>query len=187
MADQSLHQPGHAGGAHAAHHVHVIPLKVYIGVWLALMFLTALTVAVSFVHIGFLNVPIALSIAMIKATLVALIFMHLYYDEKFNLIVLLSGLVFVAIFFAFTLIDPLTRGEVNADEGYFLVPEMPRAGVDVQPLAADGLTTGGHGEEDTHGAAGAMIDTHQPGAEPAAVGGDASVPAEELSGEPAHP
>jgi len=46
------------------------------------MALTVVTVAAAQVNLGSLNVPIALAIASVKAALVALIFMHLLWDEK---------------------------------------------------------------------------------------------------------
>ena len=107
-------------------HNHVIPIKVYLGVWAALTALTVLTVAASFVHLGFISVMVALGIATIKATLVALFFMHLLYDEKFNLVVLVAGLLFVAVFFAFTLIDPLTRGTIDPITAREIKPTMER-------------------------------------------------------------
>jgi cytochrome c oxidase subunit 4 len=107
-------------------HAHILPLKVYFGVFAALIAGTALTVAAATVHLGPLNVPIMLAIAVVKASLVALIFMHLLYDEKFNLLVLLFGLVFVTIFFAFTLADTTTRGSVDPREGRFIAAEMDR-------------------------------------------------------------
>src|SRR5687768_14689549 len=97
-------------------HGHVLPLKVYIGVWGALMCLTVITVAVAQVDLGPLNVPLALAIASVKAALVALIFMHLLWDEKFNLVVLASSLLFALVFLGFTIYDPLTRGESNIEE-----------------------------------------------------------------------
>ena len=64
---------------------HVLPLKVYLGVAAALLFLTVVTVAVSVVDFGHLvgmpalNLIVALAIATLKASLVAAIFMHLWF------------------------------------------------------------------------------------------------------------
>ena len=74
----------------------------------ALMFLTALTVACARIDLGALNLVIALAIASIKAALVALFFMHLIYDDKFNIAILAAGLIFVGIFCALTVTDMLT-------------------------------------------------------------------------------
>ena len=68
---------------HATHKgAHIVPLRVYLGIGAALMVMTAVTVGVSFIHLGGWNVVVALTIASIKATLVALVFMHLLYDKK---------------------------------------------------------------------------------------------------------
>lgn len=91
---------------------HVTPLKVYLGVGLALFCLTALTVKISFIHLGGWNVVIALLIASIKASLVALFFMHLLYDRKIYGIVFSMGLVILSIFIALTMFDTLRRGEI---------------------------------------------------------------------------
>ena len=55
---------------------HVVPLKIYFLIFFALMLGTILTVAVAFFDMGFLNTPIALIIALVKASLVILYFMH---------------------------------------------------------------------------------------------------------------
>lgn len=47
-----------------------------------LLVLTAVTVGVSYVHLGFLNIPIALAIASTKVTFVLLFFMHLKYEGR---------------------------------------------------------------------------------------------------------
>lgn len=122
-----------ASEAHAPHGHHVTSVATYIKVWGALMVLTVLTVAVTYVDLGPLNMVLAMGIATIKAALVALIFMHLWHDERFNLVVLGGSLLFVAIFMAFTLIDPLTRGAVNREETEMLAPQMDRPGAAVSP------------------------------------------------------
>jgi cytochrome c oxidase subunit 4 len=84
---------------------HVMPLPVLLGVFAALMVLTFLTVAATWVDLGWFNLPIAMAIATVKATLVALYFMHLRYDAPFNGLALLVALVFVALFILITLLD----------------------------------------------------------------------------------
>jgi cytochrome c oxidase subunit 4 len=78
----------------------------------SLLVLTIVTVAVAFVHIPFpYNIIVALAIAVVKAWIVATYFMNLKWDEKFNAILLIAGIVFVLIFFGITMLDTLTRGE----------------------------------------------------------------------------
>jgi cytochrome c oxidase subunit 4 len=91
---------------------HVTPLKVYLTVGIALLILTAMTVRISFIHLGGWNVVVALLIASTKGALVALFFMHLYYDKKMYAIVFSMGLLFLSIFLALTLFDTLSRGDI---------------------------------------------------------------------------
>lgn len=91
---------------------HVTSLKVYLTVGVTLLILTAITVRVSFIHLGGWNVVVALLIASTKGALVALFFMHLYYDKKMYAIVFSMGLVFLSIFLALTMFDTLRRGDI---------------------------------------------------------------------------
>ena len=85
--------------------VHVVPLRVLAAVFVALLLLTALTVAVAGVDLGNLNLYAALAIAGLKATLVVLYFMHLRYDRPFLLVVFLGCLGFVVLFISLVLTD----------------------------------------------------------------------------------
>ena len=84
-------------------------LRAYFLVFGALMGLTALTVWAAFQHLGIWNTPVALAIAMTKATLVALIFMHLLYSPRRTAIVFASSVLWLIILFAITLSDYLSR------------------------------------------------------------------------------
>ena len=91
---------------------HVIPLKVYLAVAAVLMVLTAVTVGVSFIHLGGWNAIVAVGIASIKALLVAFIFMHLWYDKKIYLVIFSVALLFLTVFIALTMFDTLRRGDI---------------------------------------------------------------------------
>lgn len=92
--------------AHDEHEIaHIMPLPVLLGVFATLMALTFLTVAATWVNLGWFNLPIAMGIATVKATLVALYFMHLRYDQPINGLAFLTALVFVAVFILITLLD----------------------------------------------------------------------------------
>lgn len=111
----STHATHAASHGHGHDHVpHVLPLKTYIMTWGALMVLTVITVAVSYVDFGSFNLVVALAVAATKASIVALVFMHLWFDSKFNGIIFVSSLVFLAIFIAFTMFDTESRGVNNA-------------------------------------------------------------------------
>jgi cytochrome c oxidase subunit 4 len=90
---------------------HIVSLKVYATIFLALMVGTALTVWAGLQDFpGKLNVIIALTIAVIKATLVVLYFMHVRYSSKLIWVIVTSALFWMVILFAFTFSDYLTRG-----------------------------------------------------------------------------
>ncbi len=89
---------------------HVLPLRIYFGVFLALLVLTGTTVAVAFVDLGPLNNVVALGIATFKAMLVILYFMHVRYATRLTGIVLVSGFFWLAIMVGLTLSDYVTRG-----------------------------------------------------------------------------
>lgn len=85
--------------------VHVVPPRVLVAVWAALLVLTAVTVGVTYVDLGPFNLWLALGIATCKAALVALYFMHLRYDHPFNAVVFVGALFFVMLFIALALLD----------------------------------------------------------------------------------
>jgi cytochrome c oxidase subunit 4 len=103
-------------------HAHISPAKFYVFILLILMTLTLLTVGVSYVHLGKLNLIVAIVIASIKASLVVLFFMHLKYDNKFNALVLIISLLFIGVFFAYTLNDTDHRAEVDLESGAKVLP-----------------------------------------------------------------
>jgi len=84
---------------------HVLPMKVYINVFVILLFLTALTVIVAQFDFGSLNAFIAIAVATVKATLVAMYFMHLKYDDKTNAICLVAGFFFLIVMYGFIALD----------------------------------------------------------------------------------
>ena len=84
---------------------HLVPMSVLIWTAIALLFLTVVTVAARYVDLGQFNVPLALGIAVLKATLVALFFMHLRWDKPFNQLVFISCITFVVLLIALTVLD----------------------------------------------------------------------------------
>jgi cytochrome c oxidase subunit 4 len=107
--------------------------KTYSAVLAALLALTVVTVAAAGVHFGSpsVNVIVALVIASVKASLVALFFMHLLYDNRVNAIIFLTGVVMLAIFLIFTLLDVEARDTVRP-----VRPLQPAAQAASQPAAA---------------------------------------------------
>lgn len=84
---------------------HIVGYGPLFGTAFALIILTVLTVAVHAVDAGELNMPIALSIAGFKATLVCLYFMHLRWDRPFNALMLVGSIVFAVLLMVFVLMD----------------------------------------------------------------------------------
>ena len=89
---------------------HVVPRKVYYAVFVALLVLTAITTAVAFVDLGPWNTVVALGIAFLKATLVALFFMHVKYSPRLTQVVVAGGIFWLAILIVLTLSDFVSRG-----------------------------------------------------------------------------
>lgn len=89
---------------------HIIPLKTLLSTTLALVVLTIATVGMFYVPIPApFDVVVALLLASFKATLVGMFFMGLYYDEKFNTVVLVFSFLFFFIFIGITLLDTMFR------------------------------------------------------------------------------
>ena len=91
-------------------HEHVVPPRVYLVIFATLLALTATTTAVAFVDLGPLSTVIMLTIAVTKATLVILYFMHVRYSSRLTWIVVSTGFVWLMILIAFTMSDETTRG-----------------------------------------------------------------------------
>ena len=113
-----------------AHHGigHVVPLKILFGVFAALTVLTLLTVAASTVNFGEFNLVIALLIAVIKASLVVLFFMHLIWDKPVNAIVFIGCLIFVGLFISLSLMDTVQNHDSTLNEQAKGVPHIPLKG-----------------------------------------------------------
>ena len=86
---------------------HVVDVKILAGVFGALIVLTAVTVAATYVDLGAGNLWAAIGIAAVKATLVAMYFMHLRYDHPFNAIVFAASIFFLVVFIGLALVDTL--------------------------------------------------------------------------------
>jgi len=98
---------------HAEHHddheneiSHVASVKTLVGTGGTLLLLTILTVAATKIDFGAnINLAIAMVIAVTKATLVILFFMHLRYDRLFHTVVFVSAICAASLFVGFTLMD----------------------------------------------------------------------------------
>ena len=121
---------------------HISPVSTYLTVFGTLMVLTTITVAAAFTNLGSMNFPIAIAIAITKATVVVLFFMHVKYSSKLTKFVVASSLFFLACLFGLTFTDYLSRGWFTSPRGTTMAgtqvtvgPEQPRPAVAAEPAA----------------------------------------------------
>jgi cytochrome c oxidase subunit 4 len=95
--------------------VHISPVRSYATILVALLVLTGATVWVAFKDLGVLNDVVALGIALLKATLVVLFFMHVKYAGRLVKLVVVAGLFWLLLLFSLTVLDYVTRGDIAVD------------------------------------------------------------------------
>ncbi len=88
---------------------HIVPIRTYFVIFGLLMLGTYLTVQAAFLDLGAFNTPIALAIAITKATVVVLYFMHVKYSPRLTRIVVMGSLLWLALLLVMTLGDYATR------------------------------------------------------------------------------
>lgn len=175
-------------------HEHVSPISMYNKIIGILFVLTGLTYAVSFADLGPASLTVAMLVATVKAALVIGYFMHLKYDDRYHLFVFAGTLIFVSIFFGFTMFDLQARTALNDEQETFMrmrelesLGNGPKLGVDNVPERAEAIKKeieahgGGHGGAGHDAKAGAH-DAHD--AKAPAGGHDAKAPAK--ADAPAH-
>ena len=187
MAHATEHDDHGHGHDDGQVHVHVHPVSFYLKVFGALIALTVITVLTAkYVDLDGIFTPeapagaasanliLAMVIATAKASLVCTFFMHLKDDNRFNVLVFLGSLLFVGVFFAYTMNDTSHRNDGDRFHGIHVLPssgERAPGGVDHQftfeepeegiertetftPHGADGA----HGAEGEHGVEGAAVE-----------------------------
>ena len=97
---------------------HVVPVKLYLAVFGALMVFTVITVVVAFFDLGALNNVVMLGIAITKATLVVMYFMHVRYSTRLIPLVAAGGFFWLLILFGITMSDYLSRGWLGAGSAW---------------------------------------------------------------------
>jgi cytochrome c oxidase subunit 4 len=120
---------------------HISPKSTYYTIFALLMLGTAITVAVAYVPLGAFNFPVAIGIAITKATLVILFFMHAKYSSKLTKLFVGTAFFFLAVMLGLTMTDVLSRGlktypggaggagyGVRAPDAPGGAPEAPREG-----------------------------------------------------------
>jgi len=106
---------------------HVVPVKLYLLVFAALLVLTALTVAASFYDLGggrlhYANAVVAITIAVTKASLVVLYFMHVRWSSRLTWVFVGAGVFWLLILIVLTLSDVFTRPWIPALPPWGLTP-----------------------------------------------------------------
>lgn len=136
---------------------HVAPKSMYFTIFGALMVLTFITVALSYVHLGRANVIAALAVAGLKATLVVLWFMHVKHNTPLIKLTAATGFLWLIFMFSITFSDYLSRGFLGWPQSWGATPlevlhNTPPPGVHVEhETAAPGHEApGGHGEAKSH-------------------------------------
>jgi cytochrome c oxidase subunit 4 len=134
-------------------HVHVHPASTYVKIFAALVGLTLVTVGLSRIHLGEWNFFIAVVVATVKAALVALFFMHLKDDNRFNVLIFVGSLLFMGVFFIYTMNDTQYRGQWDESYGTRVAPSTGEVAPGRGQYDEIKLS-GGHGEAhggDDHG------------------------------------
>jgi cytochrome c oxidase subunit IV len=103
---------------HASHttepaHEHVLPVKTYLAVYGALMVLLVATVGAAFINLGAFNFTLTMIIAVAKAVMILLIFMHVRYSERLIWVFSSAAFLWLAILITLSLNDYFTRGWLN--------------------------------------------------------------------------
>ena len=117
----------HGHGDHASF-AHPAPVKLLLGVFFALVFLTVLTLLLAG-NMGPFGFVVAMILATLKASLVMLFFMHMFWDKPFNNIVFMSSFLFGLLFVSLTLMDTTAYSD-NIDQ-------FPRDAEVITPVTAE--------------------------------------------------
>ena len=91
------------------HGHHIVPVSTYLIVFVVLLVLLVITVAVAFVDLGNFNLPVALTIAVVKGVLIVMFFMEVKYQSKLVWVFAGASIVFLIILLMLTMNDYLTR------------------------------------------------------------------------------
>src|SRR5215510_7255015 len=96
---------------------HISPKSTYFTIFGALMVCTALTVVAAFINLGDLNFPVAITIALFKASLVILFFMHVKYSSRLTKLIVGVAFFFLGVMLTLTMTDYLSRGWFTSPNG----------------------------------------------------------------------
>ena len=101
---------------------HIVPIKIYVAVYVILLLLTGFTVAVAYQDFDLgvvpLNLGIAMTIATFKAVLVILFFMHVKYSQHLVKVFVAAGFLWLLVMLSITLSDYMTRTWISQPRGW---------------------------------------------------------------------
>jgi cytochrome c oxidase subunit 4 len=137
--------------------------RKYLLTLVSLLILTVITVGASYIQFGSANVVIALTIATIKAIIVALIFMHLLHDKPVNAVIAVAGFIFLGIFLLFDFLDIGSRSDPQPIN-FHPLPTATQPATDGAPAAGGAAGAAAPG---TGGAPAAAAPAGSPAATPA--------------------
>jgi cytochrome c oxidase subunit IV len=123
MTDHATTDEGRPREGHGSD--HVVAVGTYVAVFIALMVLTIMTVAASRMDLGALNTPVALGIAITKAVLVVLFFMHVKYAPRIIALFVAGALLWLSYLIAGTAADYISRGPVDPRPDRPVAPRSP--------------------------------------------------------------
>jgi cytochrome c oxidase subunit 4 len=89
---------------------HITSVRTYVTIYFMLLLLLVATTGASFMPLGGAHLPVAMTIAVIKAGLILLFFMHVYYSPRLTWVVSVASFLWMALLFAFLLADYFSRG-----------------------------------------------------------------------------
>jgi cytochrome c oxidase subunit IV len=87
----------------------ILPVRLYVAVWVALLVLLAVTVGVAYFNLGWFNPVVAVGIAVVKAAIIVLYFMHVRYSPRLILVFILGSFLWLGVMFTYSFGDYLTR------------------------------------------------------------------------------
>ena len=90
------------------HHI-ITPVGTYVAVFVGLLILTGATYVVATIDLGWLNTPVALAVALFKASLVVIYFMGVRYNTPLTKVVVVAGFFWLLIMFGLTMADYVSR------------------------------------------------------------------------------
>jgi cytochrome c oxidase subunit 4 len=92
----------------------IVPTRIYVRAWVSLVVLLGITIAASYIHMGWLNGAVAIVIAFMKALIIVLYFMHVRYSPRLIWVFAGAGILWLGIMFSLSMADYHSRALLPA-------------------------------------------------------------------------